>query len=270
MRKSGLKKALVLGLTVAMALGTMVTGNAAAKTWKYSFNTDLGADAQAAGWVNAYSQVYDASAGYGFDAANGWSAGIITKTASTSEALAGKEIGLDCADAVMVDVVTRAVSEVKGDTEVKFYVDLPAGTYDVTVYAGAISQNNTYDFNKIYINGEQIVRDFEKDPWNADAKSSKATLLTLDNIKWTKTITLTEKTKVEIKASNPAVENATWFGETKASSGGRAYMNAVEIKEVTASTDKVPKTGVVSTAAICGLVALAGAGVAVVSRKKED
>ena len=268
MRKSGLKKALVLGLTVAMALGTMVTGNAAGKTWKYSFNTDLGADAQAAGWVNAYSQVYDASVGYGFDAANGWSAGIIEKTASEKGL---GDIGLDCADAVMVDVVKRGVSEVKGDTEVKFYVDLPAGTYNVTVYAGAISQNNTYDFNKIYVNGEQIVRDFEKDPWNADAKSPKATLLKLDNIKWTKQITLTEKTKVEIKAENPTVENATWFGETKATSGGRAYMNAVEITEVTtASTDNVPKTGVVSTAAICGLVALAGAGVAVVSRKKED
>ena len=34
--------------------------------------------------------------------------------------------------------------------------------------------------------------------------------------------------------------------------------------------DSVPKTGVVSTAAICGVIALAGAGVAVVSGKKEN
>lgn len=268
MRKSGLKKALVLGLTVAMALGTMVTGNAAGKTWKFSFNNKNFDATVATGWTQCLD-AYDATKGYGFDEAIGWGAGVIEKTAS--EKLEGAMIGLDTTDAVTLNAAYAGVSAAKGDTEVNFYVDLPAGTYDVTVYAGGISQNNTYDFNKIYINGEEVVRDYTTNPWNADAKSSHGKLLSLDDIKWTKTITLTEKTKVEIKASNPALTNVKYYGADVASAGGRAYMNAVEITEVTtASTDNVPKTGVVSTAAICGLVALAGAGVAVVSRKKED
>ncbi len=277
MKKSGLmKKAIVLGLTVAMALGTMTTGSAAGKTWKFSFNNKNFDETVAVGWTQCLD-AYDAAKGYGFDEAIGWGAGITEKTASASEALNGAMIGVetDGADAATLNAVHAGVSAAKGDTEVNFYVDLPAGTYDITVYAGGISQNNTYDFNHIYIDGVEVVRDYQTDPWNSETKSSRSKLLTLDNLKWTRTITLTEAKKVEIKASNPSLTNVKYYGSEVASAGGRAYMNGVVIEEVTssasASTDKVvPKTGVVSVAAICGAVALAGAGVAVVTRKKED
>jgi len=44
----------------------------------------------------------------------------------------------------------------------------------------------------------------------------------------------------------------------------------LSVGDVTAKQDSVPKTGVVSVAAICGAVALAGVGVAVVTGKKEN
>ena len=44
----------------------------------------------------------------------------------------------------------------------------------------------------------------------------------------------------------------------------------ISVGETEEKQDSVPKTGVVSMAAICGVVALAGAGVAVVTRKKEN
>ena len=273
MKKSGLmKKVVVLGLTVAMALGTMVTANAATgKVWKYSFNNKSFDATVATDWTHCLD-AYDATKGYGFDEAIGWGAGITTKKASTSSSLNGAMIGVetDGVDAGLLNAVGAGVSKEKGDTEVIFYVDLPAGTYDVTVYAGGVSCNNTYDFNHIYIDGEEIVRDFATDPWNSDDKSSASTLLTVDDLAWKRTITLTEAKKVEIKASNPADTERMWFSTQ--GGGGRAYLNAVVIEEVVASApDKdVPKTGVVSVAAICGVVALASAGVAVVTRKKED
>lgn len=293
MRKSGLmKKVVVLGLTVAMALGTMVTGNAAeGKVWKYSFNNKTWNADLAGDWVNAYGQVYSSAVGYGFDAANGYSFGVITKQASTKTELG--DIGLDCADEVLLNAIAAGAAEQKTDEEVNFYVDLPAGTYNITVYAGGQSQNEVYDGNRIFVNGEEIVRNYETDPWNSDTKSSNSKLLTADNLKWTKTITLAAATKVEIKASNPS-RAMTYFGAEK-TGGGRAYLNAVVIEEATAGsttetttqapttqaptttpattgkTDTVvPKTGVISAVAVCGVVALAGASVAVVTKKKED
>ena len=244
MKRFTKKIAFVMALVMVFALTSAVSANAAdLYSAKYTFNSACVSE----GWTNAYSQVYDDATGYGFDAANGWTAGIITETAST-KVEGSPMIGLKCDDAALVDAISKAVSEFKGDTEVNFYVKLPAGTYDITVYAGAISQNNTYDFNRIFINGEQVVRDFEADPWNADAKSSKATLLSIEDVQWTKTITLTEETKVEIKASNPTVENVKWFGTDYATGGGRAYMNAVVINEVAPVVEEpvapaVPKDG---------------------------
>ncbi len=50
--------------------------------------------------------------------------------------------------------------------------------------------------------------------------------------------------------------------------GMRVYY--LSVGDVTAKQDSVPKTGVVSMAAICGVVALAGAGVAVVTGEKKE
>ncbi len=274
MKKSGLmKKVVVLGLTVAMALGTMVTGNAAGKVWKFSFNPNCTEE----GWVTCPTQVYDASVGYGFTEANtfnSWGANYeaTASTALPEGTMVGVKVPEDAAGQSLYNAVCGyAAAPYKGAPEMSFFVDLPAGTYNVTVYSGGASQNETYDFNHIYVNGEEIVRDFETDPWNADKKSGKASALEIKNLEWNKTITLTAATKLEIKASNPADQTRSWFGAEK-TAGGRAYLNGVVIEEVVASTgsDNVPKTGVVSVAAICGVVALASAGVAVVTRKKED
>ncbi len=236
MEKSGVyKKLLVLVISIIIVFSTVVIGNASdnnetePKIWKYSFNPEVTAE----GWIEAYSQVYDDAVGYGFDEANGWSAGIITKAASEHPFLNGAMVGLDTEDMDTLNAISRAVSEYKGDPEVNFYVNLPAGTYDIIVYAGAISRNETYDFNKIYINGEEIVRRYETEPWTTDVKSQRATLLKLEDIQWTKRITLTETTKIEIKSLNPLLENVTWFGNAVDSAGGRAYLNGVVIEEVT-------------------------------------
>ncbi len=269
MRKSGfMKKAVVLGLTVAMALGTMVTGNAAGKTWKYTFNDGTAKEAVPAGadWVYVNETLYSKETGYGLNVVPAGAAGAYVKQASTKEELNGAEIGLD------IDVasdlwsgICRAAFADKNGTDLVFSADLPAGTYKITVYAGGISSNNTYNTNKIYINGELI----DKAMTNGGPKDGTK-VYSVDDLTFVKTVTLKEAATVEIKAVNPKVDNA----ETGKTDGGRAYMNGIVIEEVTAAaatTDKVvPKTGVVSAAAICGAVALAGAGVAVVTRKKED
>ncbi|MBO5227678.1 MAG: hypothetical protein J6B39_01620, partial [Lachnospiraceae bacterium] len=174
-------------------------------------------------WVNAYSQEYEENVGYGFDEVCDWSAGITTKAESVHSSISGTLVGVDTdnIDEDTLNAISRAASGYKADPEVNFYVDLPAGTYKVTVYAGGLSNNNTYNLNRIFINGEEVVRDFATDPWNADIKSSNSTLLTLEDLQWTKRITLTDDTKVEIKSYNPAVE----------AGGGRAYLNAVVIEE---------------------------------------
>ncbi len=55
-----------------------------------------------------------------------------------------------------------------------------------------------------------------------------------------------------------------------ASVSGGIRIYKITVGEVEAKQDSVPKTGVVSTAAICGVIALAGAGVAVVTGKKKE
>ncbi len=70
---------------------------------------------------------------------------------------------------------------------------------------------------------------------------------------------------------NVATFEATEDGEYYVASvtkGIKIY--AITVGEVAKQDSSVPKTGVVSVAAICGVVALASAGVAVVTRKKED
>ena len=267
MRKSGLmKKVAVLGLTVAMALGTMVTGSAAGKTWKFTVNDGTAKEAVPTGsdWVVIKETVYSKELGYGLNVVPEKDAGVYTMQASAKEELAGAMVGLDVD--VTSDIyagICRAAYADKNGTDLVFTMDLPAGTYKVTCYAGGISSNNTYDTNKIYINGELV----DKAMTNGGPKDGKV-VYKVEDLAFEKTVTLIEAGKVEVKAANPKVDNA----ETGKTDGGRAYFNAVIIEEVaaTASTDNVPKTGVVSVAAICGAVALAGAGVAVVTRKKED
>ncbi len=70
---------------------------------------------------------------------------------------------------------------------------------------------------------------------------------------------------------NVATFEATADGEhyiASVSKGIKIYY--ITVGDVTAKQDSVPKTGVVSVAAICSVVALAGAGVAVVTRKKTN
>jgi len=266
MRKSGLmKKVAVLGLTVAMALGTMVTGSAAGKTWKFTFNDGTAKEAvpTSADWV-VLSDVYSKDKGYGLNVTPAANAGVYTLQASAKEELAGAMIGLDID--VTSDIyagICRAAYADKNGTDLVFTMDVPAGTYKVTCYAGGISSNNTYDTNKIYINGELVGKAMTNGGPKDATKSYK-----LEDLTFEKTVTLKEAGQIEVKAANPKVDNA----ETGKTDGGRAYFNAVVIEETaaTASKDNVPKTGVVSVAAICGAVALAGAGVAVVTRKKED
>ena len=262
MRKSIFKKVVVLGLTVAMALGTMVTGNAAGKTWKFTMNDGTAKEAvpTSAEWI-VLSDVYSKDKGYGLNVVPAATAGVYLMQASAKEDLNGAMVGLDIdVTSDIYAAICRAAYADKNGTDLILTVDLPAGTYKVTCYAGGISSNNTYDTNKIYINGELI----DKPMTNGGPKDGTKTY-TIEDLAFEKTVTLKEAGSVEVKAVNPKVDNA----ETGKTDGGRAYFNAVVIEEVAADSN-VPKTGVVSVAAICGVVALASAGVAVVTRKKED
>ena len=272
MRKSGLmKKAVVLGLTVAMALGTMVTGNAAeGKVWKYTFNDggskEVAAPSAESGWIAGYTE-YSKEAGYGLEGSYAGGGAVCWLQPSTKEELNGAMVGCNIDFTTDLGMgVGRFIFKDKAGADLKFYVDLPAGTYKFTVYAGGASSNEVYNPNTIYINGEG----FDKTSVNGGPKDCKVQY-EVDDLKFEKTITLKEATKVEVKASNPVLSGdaAKVWNESKDSAGGRAFMNAIIIEEV-ADTAVVPKTGVVSVAAVCGVVALAGAGVAVVTRKKDD
>ncbi len=270
MRKSTnlMKKVVVLGLTVAMALGTMVTGNAEGKVWKYTFNDGGSKEvaAPSAEWLPGYNE-YTAEAGYGIEGTYAGGGAVCWAQPSTKTDLNGALVGLDIDFTTDLGMgIGRFIYKDKNGTDLKFYVDLPAGTYKFTVYAGGASSNEVYNPNTIYINGEG----FDKTSVNGGPKDA-TTLYKIDDIKFEKTITLTEATKVEVKASNPVLSGdaAKVWNESKDSAGGRAFMSAVVIEEVAADSN-VPKTGVVSTALVCGVVALAGAGVAVATRKKED
>lgn len=265
--KKFMKKAVVVAMTAAMVLGSVMTANAAdAKVRKFTFNDGTAKEAVAPGadWIVVNNLVYSKELGYGCNVATAGGAGVYNKQVAAeanTKVQAGSEIGLD------VDItsdlwsgICRACFADKNGTDLIFNVDLPAGTYKFTIYAGGISSNNTYDTNKIYLQGEV----FDQAAVNGGPKDGTG-VYKVEDISYVRTITLKEATTVEVKASNPKVENK----ETGKTDGSRAYMNAIVIEEVAADAD-VPKTGVVSATAIMGVVALAGASVAVVSRKRKE
>lgn len=262
MRKTGLmKKVAVLGLTLAMAFGSVMSVSAAsAKVWKFTFNDGTSKEGPVPGadWIIVNSLVYSKELGYGCNVATAGNAGVYTKQVAAdtnTKVEAGAEVGLDIdITSDLYSGIARGAFADKNGTDLIFNVDLPAGTYKITVYAGGISSNTTYDPNKISIQGET----FDKTAVNGGPKDGSG-VYTVDDISYVKTITLTEATTVEIKASNPKTDDG----------GSRAYMNAIVIEEV-ATDSSVPKTGVISATAIMGVVALAGTSVAVVTRKKKE
>lgn len=274
MRKQGLmKKAAVLGLTLAMALGSAMSVSAAnAKVWKFTFNDGTAKEAVAPGadWIVVNKLVYSKEVGYGCNVETAGGAGVTNKqvAAETNKKVeAGTEVGLD------IDItsdlwsgICRACFADKNGTDLIFNVDLPAGTYKITVYAGGVSWNETYNPNTISIQGVT----FDKKAVNGSQKDGDR-IYTPEDISYVKTITLKEATTVEIKASNPKLtgDAAKVWNASKDTAGSRAFMNAIVIEEVAADSN-VPKTGVISATAIMGVVALAGTSVAVVTRKKKE
>lgn len=273
MKRFTKKIAFVMALVMVFALTSAVSANAAdLYSAKYSFNPNCTLE----GWVVA-TDAYDAAKGYGFDVASAGPYKVVEPGTHSSGATLGYDNVTDPDSVAMFDAIRIGAADVKNDTEVNFYVDLPAGTYDITVYAGGMSQNATYDYNRIFVNGEEIVRDRNSDPWNSDYKTalpSIAKLLTIKDLEWNTTITLTEATKVEIKASNPADQVGVYGEDTAKVGGGRAYMNAVVINEVAEEAPvapAVPKDGESMTVAYIAALAVVSAGAAVlVSKKRKE
>ena len=263
------KAAVVMGLTLAMALGSVITGSAAeGKVWKYTFNDggskEVAAPSAESGWIVGYTE-YTKEAGYGLEGSYAGGGALCWAQPSTKEELNGALAGLDIDFTTDLGMgIGRFLFKDKNGTDLKFYVDLPAGTYKFTIYAGGASSNNVYNPNTIYLQGKA----FDHTSVNGSYKDC-STVYSIDDIKFERTITLKKATKVEVKASNPVLSGDAAAVYGKDTAGGRAFMSAVVIEEVKADTS-VPKTGVVSVTAICGVVALAGAGVAFVTGKKKE
>ena len=240
MKRFTKKIAFVMALVMVFALTSAVSANAAeayAKKWSFT-----GATGE---WLDG-TQPYDATVGYGLKTGSLTKKGTQFKSESTKDA--GVMVGLDC-DA---DFQSALASSAYSGAETIFVVDLPAGTYDVVIYAGAASNNSTYNANLIYLNG--VV--FDQAPANSDNKTSGSVLLTIDDISYKRTITLDAASQVEIKATNEM---------------GRAFLSGLAITEAVAETPAVPKDGESMTVAYIAALAVISAGAAVlVSKKRKE
>lgn len=267
MRKVTKRVAVATVLSLVLAMGSVITGNAASKVYKYTLNDGTAKEAVEPGkdWV-VVTDVYSKEKGYGLNVVPAGGAGVYNKQVAAeanTKVAAGSEIGLDIdLTSDLWSGICRAMFADKNGTDLIFNVDLPAGTYKFTIYAGGISSNNTYDTNKIYLQGEV----FDQAAVNGGPKDGSK-VYKPEDIAYVRTITLKEATTVEVKASNPKVDNAA----TGKTDGGRAYLNAVVIEEVSGgSTYNPPKTGDKLPVAAIAVVAVASVGVMVMFAKKRE
>lgn len=128
------------------------------------------------------NQEYSSSTGYGFVAVDGINAGT------------GVNQALDLTDGVDADLFTVCGDMAWRLGELTFKVDLPAGTYRVDVYSGAAKNNNAYNNNHVWVNGEDL------------GQVTKTN--TVPGLHKTVEVTLTEAGQVEISAKNDETSRA--------------------------------------------------------------
>ncbi len=184
---------------------------------KFDFGKKSG---EAAGYIVVDdSTKYDAKTGYG-----------ITKTSGTSKSNdVGKEAAFttSAGNDALVDACKDALIYNGDNACIEFQVDVPAGTYEVNVWAGGFSNNSTYQANTIYINGTKEGTSegrLGKGPYEVDSATYPIN----------KVVTLSKDGNIVVRA-----EVVT----------GRAFIDAIEIKSSTATAFSAPENVKVNSTA---------------------
>ena len=120
-------------------------------------------------------------------------------------------VGIENAGDTQTSIEKACCDLDRRDNELKFLVDVPAGTYRVDVYAGAAYNNRAYNDTKIYVNGDDLGT-VSQSPFVADIV--KTTIVSFDN-----------NSKIEIVSSNE---------------GNLAILNAAVITRVQPVYEDVP------------------------------
>ncbi len=150
---------------------------------KYDFGIKSGTGD---GFTNISNQDYTEAAGYGF-------------AAGTGSAITYNRVGVGIENAGDTQTaLEKACSDLSRATdEVKFLIDVPAGTYKVDVYAGAGYSNNAYNDVTVSVNGTDL---------GTVSQSAKVA-----DIEKTTTVTFDEDSQIEVvtsKDGNFAIINA--------------------------------------------------------------
>lgn len=161
-------------------------------TLKFDFGTRSSADTFLPG-TDAYSDAL----GYGLTSREN----LVVKGPGTKQAFTGgsdSNLDIACNDTAYIDSKTDPM---------EFVVDVVAGSYTVTVYAGGLEDNSTYKPNVITIND------------GTEYSVKNGAITNVDEIAISENIILKEDGQINIKAKN---------------TGGRAFMNALVIEGVAA------------------------------------
>ena len=164
----------------------------------------------AAGFVRVLADDYNSASGYG------WEEG-------TGSAVNWNRVGVGIEDAgeTQTDVEKACCDLVRADNELKFLVDVPAGSYRVDVYAGAAYSNNAYDNATVAVNGQDL---------GIVSQSAKVA-----DIEKTAYVTFEEASQIEIVSSN---------------AGALAILNAVVISEATPVYQEITEGDETDTTAV--------------------
>ncbi len=156
--------------------------------------------ANASGFERILADDYNASRGFGWEVGTG---------ADVNWNKVG--VGIENAGDTQTDIEKACCDLDRRDSELKFLVDVPAGSYKVDVYAGAAYSNNAYNGTTIIVNGQNL---------GVVSQSAKVA----DIVK-TATVTFEEASQIEIVSSN---------------SGNLAILNAAVITRLNPIYEEVP------------------------------
>ncbi len=151
------------------------------------------------GFVRILADDYSAATGYGWAEGTG---------ASVNWNRVGA--GIENAGDTQTDIEKACCDLSRADNELKFLVDVPAGSYKVDVYAGAAYSNNAYNGTTISVNGQDL---------GVVSQSTKVA----DIVK-SAYLTFEDASQIEVISSN---------------SGNLAILNAVVITKVTPVYEEV-------------------------------
>ncbi len=190
---------------------------------KYDFGKKVG-EAEGYTLITA-ATTYDSTKGYGIVSTKG-SEKDVGKSAGL-KASSGYEALLEaCSDSVVFDNGTNG-------SLLEFKADVPAGRYEVKVWAGGFSDNATYQANTIYVNDKEVGTSAGRLGNNSSVE------YTVDSNTYvlSRIVTVGDKEGIVVRA------------ETKSGAAGRAFIDAIEIKSSTAAAFSAPENVKVNSTA---------------------